>query len=83
MATHTKALHQLVNIPVEQRANLRQGEVIACLLTDSDFNTVWMRVGKVREVSDDGTLVIFDDEETTAAGTVQWLVKTDWIARWS
>lgn len=78
----TMPIDDLENIAVSDRASLEPGEGIACLLTTSSFDQVWMRCGTVTAVSDDGTLIVYQDQATTSRGTTQWLDPTDWVARW-
>lgn len=82
MDAPTKPIDDLENIDVTCRAELERGEAIACLLTTNEYGQVWMRVGTVAAVSEDGTIVVYDDDATTAAGGRSWFVSDDWIARW-
>lgn len=82
MEAPTKPIDDLENIEVAERAKLVHGEGVACLLTTGSFDQVWMRVGTVDAVSKDGTLIVVDDDATTARGTKQWFGEDDWVARW-
>ena len=80
MAERTRPLAELANIEVADRAHLAWGTEIACLLSPAGGGEqVWMYCGYVRDVSDDGTLVVYEDYADRGP---QWLVKSDWLARW-
>lgn len=77
MPTKTQPVLKLRNMTPYERQNLQYGDIIACLLT-LDSEQVWMLAGKVRDVSLDGTLVVYEQMD----GSTGWLTGGDWCARW-
>lgn len=76
--TERKPIGELFNIAVEDRAELETGEDVACLLNTGDGGQCWMKLGPVRDVSRDGTIVIVERDE----GDFEWMVASDWLAAW-
>lgn len=68
---------ELTNIDPPERKHLQYGDMIGCLLTLAT-EQVWMQAGEVRDVSLDGTIVVYERD----AGNIGWLTPHDWCARW-